>query len=174
MDDIKAFLEIDFVTVFLSVILILVALKFLIMLGEWFITKLGLETKNMRKRREYHELIISNAKAIQNLSQKHDTDTKQSIKHDKIICEDLKKLTNTVEDIVVKLEDMEAKIDATEMAKLKEKILGYYRKYKDIGEWQRFESDVFWGLYDRYISHGGNSFVEKEIEPVMRKLKIKD
>ena len=122
MDEIKAFLEIDFITVFLSVVLILVALKFLIMLGEWFISKLGLETKSMRKKREDHELIISNTKAIQDLSQRHEDDTKRSIRHDEIIYEDFKKLTNTVDDIASKLEVMEAKIDATEMAKLKEII----------------------------------------------------
>ena len=69
---------------------------------------------------------------------------------------------------------MQNKIDATEMAKLKEKILAYYRKYSAIGEWEKFESDVFWGLYESYINHGGNSFVKDDIEPIMRRLKIVD
>lgn len=69
------------------------------------------------------------------------------------------------------LADMQRKIDHTEMAKLKNQILSYYKKYKDVGEWNKFESEVFWSLYDSYISHGGNSFVERDIEPVMRNLR---
>ena len=87
---------------------------------------------------------------------------------------DLSKLTNTVDDIANKIEIMQKKIDATEMIKLKDKLLAYYRKYSSIGEWDKFESDVFWELYDQYISHGGNSFVKGTIEPVMRELKIKE
>lgn len=121
-----------------------------------------------------HELTIQNSNSIQELSKKHEEDTKQSIRHDEMIREDLKKLTETVESISTRLDAMQSKNDATELAKLKEKILAYYRKYKDIGEWERFEADVFWGLFDSYIAHGGNSFVKNEIEPVMRNLKVID
>ena len=69
---------------------------------------------------------------------------------------------------------MQRKSDATEMAKLKDKIVSYYRKYSELGEWEKFEHDVFWSLYDSYINHGGNSFVKGTIEPVMRELKIKE
>ena len=106
-----------------------------------------------------HELTIQNSNSIQELSKKHEEDTKQSILHNKMLQEDLKALSDEVKGI---------------LAKLKEKILAYYRKYKDIGEWERFEADVFWGLFDSYIAHGGNSFVKNEIEPVMRNLKIID
>ena len=88
--------------------------------------------------------------------------------------QDLINLTTTVDDIANKIEVMQSKIDHTEMSKLKGKILSYYRKYKDVGEWEQFEADVFWGLYDSYISHGGNSFVRDTIEPVMRELKVKE
>lgn len=127
-----------------------------------------------RQRKEDHELLLKTVEDLKLLHDKHEEDTKQSIRHDAIIRDDLKKLTETVDDISNKLSVMQSKIDATEMAKLKEKLLGYYRKYKDVGEWQRFESDVFWGLYESYISHGGNSFVKDEIEPVMRSLKVID
>lgn len=121
-----------------------------------------------------HELTVQNTQTIQELSKKHEEDTKQSILHDKMIRDDLKQLTETVNSISVRLDAMQSKNDATELAKLKEKILAYYRKYKDIGEWERFEADVFWGLFDSYIAHGGNSFVKHDIEPVMRNLKIID
>ena len=121
-----------------------------------------------------HELLIKTVNDLKELHDRHEEDTKQSIRHDEIIRQDLRKLTRTVDDISKRLGIMQHKIDATEMAKLKGKIVSYYRKYEPLGEWEQFESDVFWGLYDSYISHGGNSFVKDDIEPVMRKLKIKD
>ena len=127
-----------------------------------------------KQRKDDHELTIQNSIAIRELAKKHEEDTKQSIHHDEMIRDDLKKLTDTVESISARLDVMQNKIDSTELVKLKEKLLGYYRKYKDIGEWERFEADVFWGLFDSYIAHGGNSFVKNEIEPVMRSLKVID
>lgn len=121
-----------------------------------------------------HELLIKTVNDLKELHDRHEEDTKQSIRHDELIRKDLRKLTTTVDGIADKIEVMQSKIDATEMAKLKERILAYYRKYSSRGEWEQFEHDVFWGLYDSYISHGGNSFVKNDIEPVMRKLKIKD
>ena len=128
----------------------------------------------MKQRKSDHELLVKTVQDLTELHEKHEEDTKQSIRHDEIIRQDLVNLTTTVDGIANKIEIMQEKIDATEMAKLKEKILSYYRKYKDIGEWEQFESDVFWGLYDSYISHGGNSFVKDVIEPAMRNLKIKE
>ena len=128
----------------------------------------------MKQRQADHELTLQNSKAIQELAKKHEEDKMQSIKHDEIIRDDLKKITDTVNDMSDRLNAMQSKNDATELAKLKEKILAYYRKYKDIGEWERFEADVFWGLFDSYIARGGNSFVKHDIEPVMRNLKIID
>lgn len=133
---------------------------------------LGKPIGAMKQRKADHELLVKTVQDLKELHNKHEEDTKQSIRHDEMIREDLKKLTNTVDDIAIKLEVMQKKSDDTEMAKLKDKIVSYYRKYEPLGEWERFEHDVFWGLYDSYINHGGNSFVKDEIEPVMRKLKI--
>lgn len=127
----------------------------------------------MKQRKADHELLIKTVKDLAELHSKHEEDTRQSIRHDEFIREDLKKLNETVSNVAQKIEVMQEKIDATEMAKLKEKILAYYRKYASLGEWEQFEHDVFWGLYDSYICHGGNSFVKHDIEPVMRNLKIK-
>ncbi len=127
-----------------------------------------------KQRKKDHELLIKTVQDLTELHNTHEEDTKQSIRHDEMIRDDLKKLTDTMDNIVNKIEIMQDKIDATEMAKLKEKILAYYRKYASLGEWEQFEHDVFWGLYDSYISHGGNSFVKHDIEPVMRNLKIKN
>lgn len=173
MEIITELIKIDYPTLFIAVFIILMGIKTIISLVEWFVGKFGLETKWMRKKREEREQIILNTNAIKELSEKHEDSVKQSIRHDKMIQEDLSSLTNTVNGIADNLAIMQAKIDQTEMAKLKDQILSYYKKYKTIGEWDEFESDVFWGLYDSYISHGGNSFVKKDIEPIMRELNIK-
>lgn len=143
-------------------------------LVEKFFAILGKPIGAMKQRQEDHELLMKTIEDLAELHNTHEEDTKQSIRHDEMIREDLRSLTESVNNISERLDIMQEKIDATEMAKLKEKILGYYRKYSSLGEWERFESDVFWGLYDRYISHGGNSFVIHDIEPIMRNLKVID
>lgn len=174
MNDINALLDIDFSVVFIGLFTLLFGFVAIVTVIEKISIMIKKPVKWVKDKETDHKLIVANAKAIEELSKKHEEDTKQSIRHDAIIRDDLKKLSDTMDIMVSKISVLEDKIDATEMAKLKEKILGYYRKYKDVGEWQRFESDVFWGLYDRYIQHGGNSFVIHEIEPVMRNLKVVD
>lgn len=173
MESITELTKLDYPALFIAVFIILIGIKTIVSICEWFVSKLGLETKWMRKKREEHEQIVLNTNAIKELSEKHEESVKQSIRHDEIIKKDILSLTDTVNDISDKLTIMQNKIDHTEMAKLKDQILSYYKKYKDIGEWDKFEKDVFWGLYDSYISHGGNSFVKQDIEPIMRDLNIK-
>lgn len=134
---------------------------------------IGKPVKWVKDKQNDHELLIKTSQNLYALQKKHNEDVKQSIRHDEMIKLDISSLTDTVNEIADTLSDMQKKIDHTEMAKLKDQILSYYKKYKDIGEWDEFESDVFWGLYDSYISHGGNSFVKQDIEPVMRDLNIK-
>ena len=174
MGDITKLLEQDFSAFITTLFVIMAGIIAMYTIASKFIQVFNLPIKWFKNNKIDHELILKNASDIKFLKEKHDHDIKQSINHDKSIKEDIKSLTSTVNEIVCKLEVMEAKIDATEMAKLKEKILGYYRKYTAIGEWEQFEADVFWTLYDRYTAHGGNSFVKDDIEPVMRKLKIKN
>ena len=173
MNDLEKLAEIDWWYVFIAVVLLLIGIKLIWSLADWFLfDKLKIETKKMREKRIDHELLMKTVQDLTELHTTHEEDTKQSIRHDEMIREDLRNLTTTVNDIADKLEIMQQKSDATEMAKLKEKILGYYRKYAPLGEWEKFESDVFWGLYDSYISRGGNSFVKHDIEPIMRGLKV--
>ena len=174
MGAIEKLLELNFSSVFLTLCVLLLASVAILSGVSQLVSMVKKPIKWIGEKQKDHNLILQNTKNIQELSKKHIEDTNQSIKHDEIIRENLQSLTIKVNDIANKIEIMQEKIDATEMAKLKDKILGYYRKYKDLGEWEKFESDAFWGLYDRYISHGGNSFVKDDIEPVMRELRIKD
>ena len=174
METIKELLNVNIPSFILIVFTIMVGIVSAFTIIEKFSLIIHKPVSWLKNRNIDHELLTKTVQDLTELHNKHEEDTRQSIRHDEMIREDLQALTTTVNNISSKLEIMQEKIDATEMAKLKDKILGYYRKYKDVGEWQKFESDVFWGLYDRYISHGGNSFVQNDIEPTMRNLKIID
>ena len=74
MDELQYLQEINYGLVFLSAIAILIAIKFLVSLFEWFINKLGLETKGMRQKRQDHELLIKTSENLAELKNKHDHD----------------------------------------------------------------------------------------------------
>ncbi|MBD5089535.1 MAG: hypothetical protein HDT30_12155 [Clostridiales bacterium] len=94
MDTIIALTKIDFPSVFVSVFLILTGIKAMVSIFEWVTTKLGFETKWMKKRHEEQEQIFINTKMIRELSEKQQKDTMESIQQDKIINDKLKQLTN--------------------------------------------------------------------------------
>ena len=77
MNEIIELTKIDFPSIFISVFTILVGIKAIVSLFEWTISKLGLETKWMRKKREDHNLIVSTVNKVNNMEQIDD-----AIKHD--------------------------------------------------------------------------------------------
>lgn len=94
MSEITELTKINFVYVFVSVILILSSVKFTVSIFEWGIDKLGLETKWMRKRREEHELLIQTSQNLTALQEKHKEDVERSDRRDEEISADIKRLTN--------------------------------------------------------------------------------
>lgn len=94
MDTIIALTKIDFPSVFVSVFLILTGIKAMVSIFEWVTTKLGFETKWMKKRHEEQKQIFINTKMIRELSEKQQKDTIESIQQDRIINDKLKQLTN--------------------------------------------------------------------------------
>lgn len=93
MKDITKLTTINYAYVFASVILILIGIKAIVSLFEWFINKLGLETKWMRKRREEHDLLMNTSTSIISLQKKHEEDMEKSDRHDEEIRNEIKKLT---------------------------------------------------------------------------------
>lgn len=94
MDTIIALTKIDFPSVFVSVFLILTGIKAMVSIFEWATTKLGFETKWIKKRHEEQEQIFINTKMIRELSEKQQKDTMESIQQDRIINDKLKQLTD--------------------------------------------------------------------------------
>lgn len=93
MDEIIALTEINFGVVFTGVIIILVGIVSLVTLIEKISIIIKKPVKWLKNKDDDHELVIKTAEELQKLSEKHEEDTMQSIKHDEIIRSDLEKLT---------------------------------------------------------------------------------
>ena len=94
MEEILELTKIDFPSLFISVFVILIGIKAIISLLEWVISKLGLETKWMRKKREDHELLVKTSQNLNALQERHIKDMEESDKHDAEMRNDIKKLTD--------------------------------------------------------------------------------
>ena len=59
---------------------------------------IGKPVKWVKKRNNDHELLVKTSEGLNELRKKQEEDTRQSIRHDKIIKEDLEKLTLIIQD----------------------------------------------------------------------------
>lgn len=94
MEEIIELTKIDFSTVFISVLIILIGIKAIISLFEWIVSKLGLEIKCIRKQRKEHELLIQTSQNLSALQERHINDMERSDRRDEEILNDIKKLTD--------------------------------------------------------------------------------
>lgn len=160
MNDIQALVNIDVVSLCLSLFFIAFGTKQVIEIIMYFKNKFKIRT------------VIGENKELEENRLKSIGDRIETLeKHDKWQYEEISKISQGVSDISESLSEMRKEIDETEMAKLKDSIVTYYKKYKTIGEWTKLESEAFWDLFARYEAHGGNGYVHSVIEPVMRELK---
>lgn len=166
MDEIKALFTLDYAQLILTVFIVLAGLKAITLLLEWFCKKTGLQFKWMVLREKERQILYENVEDIQALKSQREEDVKQSIKHDKEIKDDLKSLTNVVGQIDDKLNIMQVQNDATERARLKDKIGQSYRYYHEKQQWNSMEEEALRDLISQYEAHGGkNSFVHDTVEP---------
>lgn len=93
MNDIQAFLNLDWVAFILMIFIAMSGVIAIVTIIGKFSEIIGKPVKWVQNKQKDHELIIENAKAIQELSHRHEEDTKQSIRHDEIIRNDLANLT---------------------------------------------------------------------------------
>lgn len=94
MQEIIELTKIDFSTIFISVLVILIGIKSIISLFEWVINKSGLEIKWLRKQRSEHELLIQTSQNLSALQEIHMHDMEKSDRRDEEILNDIKKLTD--------------------------------------------------------------------------------
>lgn len=135
---------------------------------------IGKPVRWLKQKNEERQLVLQTAKSLDELRKQRAIDVEQSIKHDEKLKENLQSVSNKIDTLSDQITFMQSKMDETEMAKLKDTIIIYYKKYKDLGEWSALEKDAFWDLFKSYESHGGNGFIHSVVEPVMRELNIVD
>lgn len=174
MEIVEKFLKIDFSEFFIVCFVIMSGVISMHTIIGKFSEIIGKPVKWVRQKKEDHELLITTAQSLNALQQKQTEDVEQSIRHDKLIKDDLSKLSETVDGIAITLNDMKEKDNITEVKKLKEKLVAYYNKYKKSDGWTSVEKEVFWDLFDDYESRGGDGFIHSIVEPVMRELKVID
>ncbi len=139
MNEITELAQINFSSIFISVFVILIGVKTMLSLFEWFAHKLGLETKWMRTQREAHELLLRTSQALAILQEKHETDAAHSDLRDDEISNDIKKLTQMF--VEKEIDDMRWEINnfATQVSEGKpcnkdsfQHCLHIYEKYEKI------------------------------------------
>lgn len=156
MGDIKALLELDFSIVFIVIFTLLFGAVAIITAVEKISIAIKKPVKWVIDKRADHEMILENKKAIEELSKRHDDDTKQSLNHETIIRDDLKKLT--IMFIDKQIDDMRWEIlDFTSALSSGRKynresfdhIFRIYKKYEDILEENKMEN----GLVEESIKY---------------------
>lgn len=167
-------LRLDLPGLILGIFILIVGVREMVNAFGWLLSKLGIQFKWIQKRNADHDLINSTAKRLSLLEENHRMDIEESNRHDRAIKADLAKVSQTVQHISEKLDHMQARNDASEMAKLKDTIISYYKRYKELGEWTSLEAEVFWDLFHSYEGHGGNGYIHQVVEPVMRELQVRD
>ena len=88
----------NFLSVLILIFLLMSAVVTAVMLIGKFSEIIKRPVSWVRKKNEDHELLIKTAQGLNELRAKQDEDTKQSIRHDKMIKEDLEKLTLIIQD----------------------------------------------------------------------------
>lgn len=101
MDALKQMLEVNYGALFISVMVILVGIKTVWMLGEWFVDKFGICTTASSQRKQERELLIKTAEsltalqeALNALQEKHEKDMMESGKKDEEIMNGLNNLSD--------------------------------------------------------------------------------
>ena len=171
MEAITELFKQDFPSIILGIFIIMSGIIAVYEIVCRFLSILGKPIGVMKQRKADHELLLKTVEDLTELHNKHEEDTKQSIKHDEMMRKDLLKLTNTVNGIAKNLECMQKKENETKLKELKDSLIRYYNKYKNVGEWSKLEKDAFWDLFDDYEKRGGDGYIHSIVEPVMRELR---
>ena len=69
MDAIQELTKINYTYVFTSVVAALIGIKAFVSLFEWIVSKIGLETKWMKQKREEHDLLVKTSENLLALQQ---------------------------------------------------------------------------------------------------------
>lgn len=92
-DNINTLLKLDWVAIILGIFIIISTVIAIYEIACKFSEIIKKPIGVAKQRKQDHEILIKTVQDLKELHDKHEEDTKQSIKHDKMIREDLQKLT---------------------------------------------------------------------------------
>lgn len=127
MESIKQLLSLDFPSIIIGVVLILVCIKFLWELIDWIVSKLGIELKVQREKRQNKELFNNILDKMNEIDQKVETINQRTL--------------------ATEVASREA---------LAERINSKYKEYFNKGGIPEDEVDEFVNLHTAYKGVGGN------------------
>lgn len=105
MAPVQEMIEIDFVSLFVSILIIIAGLKVIVSLFEWFCKKFGIELKSQRQKREDHQMLIQTAQKLSELQIKHTEDVANSMEHDKKIKDELSQFTQEIRNSILQTQE---------------------------------------------------------------------
>lgn len=167
MDTIKQLTELDYRTLIIGMAIAAGAFKIICEFGSWLVKFLGLETKNMRQRKEEHELLITTIQSLKALKEKQEEDVKQSIIHDEKIKEDIQKLSKMFIDLEIQNIRWNILSFCSDLSNGKQFSSEYYDyvfKLYDKYEKMLKENDLTNGLVEQSISYIQEKYHESLIE----------
>lgn len=135
---------------------------------EEFRTNLNNYMEESRQdRRALHE-------EMTNYSTNRINDRRQSLEIQKELSDAQNKMTDTVENICKKLNDMEEKENKRVQSEIKERIAQSYRQYNETKQISFMELEALEDLIETYEAHGGeNSFVHSVVQKEMYTWEVK-
>lgn len=157
---IEKLLSMDLIQVITTVFILLLASVESFNAITKFLSCYGIETKWSKHRKHEQDMLT-----------KHDTQLNE------LSC-DVRAVKDKINVLSQMMLEMQEKSDASERAKLKDRLTQAYRYYKENAEktgemtWSDLEDDAFWSMYDDYVNRGGNHYVRDTIEPYMREFKV--
>lgn len=148
MNEIKTFFELWSIDVTVALLALLFAIQNIVKLGDWIGDRFGFQSKRSLRSKADKEMLLRHEEKLNLISADvHATKDKVNVLGQMMI-------------------DMQNKADATERARLKDRISQAYRYYHEKGTWNKMEKEAFEDLIADYEAHGGeNSFVHSVCEP---------
>ncbi len=168
MDPITELTTLDFSSIFISVIVILIGIKAIVSLFEWFIEKLGLETKWMKRKREDHELLCQSTSEIKQLSTNIDN-------LGNLLNKQYLRLDEKIDEQKERLNALDKEGQTRDCAILRDRILGGIRYFeKNVDEHGIVHISVsnhenMEHLFNAYFSCNGNGTVKAIYENEFKK-----
>ena len=176
MSAVEELMRLDVVHIFIGIIVIAVAFKFIWEIIDFWISKSGIELKWRREQKEDKALLHTLEERVSNLEQYSKEAVNNANVVDKELQSEFAALKEVINQMASKIDDIyKSGIDneAAMLELLYDTISQRCHHYLDIGYIPEDEHDQFVSLLDRYKGLGGNHGLEKKVNYCINNLPIK-